>query len=201
MFTTREYTIVRRPEKLDWSGIPALQIDQLMHTDPLPISAQAQLCYDETALYVHLSAVEENIRAENFGLLDQVCDDSCLEFFFSPIAGDLRYFNIECNLNGCIFLGMGSSIHNLVRFIQEEPRILPRAQRTSEGWEVTYSIPYSFIRQFFPDFSPAPGYSMRANCYKCGDMTVQPHYLCWNPVPYQPCAFHNPSEFGIMHFA
>lgn len=197
----RQYTIVRRPQQLDWTHIPALQIDQLMKTDPLPIRAQAQLCYDENALYIRLSAVEQHIRAELTGKLDEICEDSCLEFFFSPMAGDLRYFNIECNPNGCLFLGMGSNVHNLVRFIPEEPCILPQAKRTADGWEVSYEIPYSFIRQFFPDFSPAPGYAMRANCYKCGDQTVQPHYLCWNPVPYQPCAFHNPEAFGIMYFA
>lgn len=197
----REYTIIRKPEELNWSNIPSLNIDQLLRTDPLPISAQAQICYDDEALYVRLSAVEQNIRAEHFGPLGEICEDSCLEFFFCPIAGDLRYFNLECNLNGAMYLGMGSNVHNLVRFVPEEPAIVPKPQLTTDGWEVTYSIPYTFIRQFFPAFSPAPGYSMRANCYKCGELTVQRHCLCWNLVPIRPCAFHNPEAFGIMHFA
>lgn len=197
----REYTIARRQPKLDWSNIPNLQIDQRMRTDPLPVSAQAQLCYDNAALYVRLSAVEENIRAEHMGPLGEICEDSCLEFFFCPIAGDDRYFNIEVNPNGAMFLGFGSNVHNLMRLIPEEPPIHPQTGRTTDGWDVSYAIPFTFIRQFFPDFAPAPGCAIRANCYKCGDLTVQPHYLCWNPVPAQPCAFHNPSAFGIMRFA
>lgn len=196
----KEYTIVRRSEEFDWNKIPAVQIDYLLETDPLPISAQAQVCYDDENLYVRLSAVETNIRAELFGLLDQICEDSCLEFFFCPIASDSRYFNIECNPNGCLFLGFGNNVQNLMRLIPENPPIQPVVKRTTDGWETVYTVPYTFIRQFFPDFSPAPGAQMRGNFYKCGDETVQPHYLCWNPVPMQNCAFHNPARFGILRF-
>ena len=197
----REYTITRCNGQPDWNIVPALQIDNWMKTEPLPISAQAQVCYDDSALYIRLSAVEENIRAELTGLLDEICEDSCLEFFFCPMAGDKRYFNIECNLNGCLFLGFGPNVDELMRLIPENPPIVPQTKRIEGGWETVYSIPYSFIRMFFPEFSPAPGYSTRANFYKCGNKTVQPHYLVWNPVPYQRCAFHNPDAFGIVHFA
>jgi hypothetical protein len=197
----REYTIIRCGDTPDWSKVPALQIDNLMKTEPLPISAQAQVCYNDNALHIRLSAVEEHIRAELTGLLDEICEDSCLEFFFCPMSGDKRYFNIECNPNGCLFLGFGPNVDELVRLIPENPSIVPQVTRTEDGWETVYSIPYSFIRMFFPEFSPAPGYSTRANFYKCGNKTVQPHYLVWNPVPPQRCAFHNPDAFGIVHFA
>jgi hypothetical protein len=144
--------------------------------------------------------VEEHIRAELTGLLDEICDDSCLEFFFCPMAGDKRYFNIECNLNGCLFLGFGPNVDELVRLIPEVPSIVPQAKRIEGGWETVYSIPYRFIRMFCPEFAPTSGYTTRANFYKCGNLTPQPHYLCWNPVPKQRCSFHNPDQFGIVHF-
>ncbi len=199
----RAYTIVRRPEDFSWDKIPSLPIDRHFNTDPgIPISAQAQLCYDDNALYVRLSAVESQIRREYTGLLDEICEDSCLEFFFSPVNGDRRYFNLECNPNGAMYFGFGSGINDLVRLIQEEPVVTPKGQRAADGWEVTYAIPHAFVRRFFPDYSPAPGGSIRANCFKCGDKTVQPHYLSWNPVvPLPRAAFHNPDCFGIMHFA
>ncbi len=196
----REYTVTRCSGQPDWSSVPALQIDNWHKTEPMPISAQAQVCYDDQALYVRLSAVEENIRAELTGKLDEICEDSCLEFFFCPMAGDTRYFNIECNPNGCLFLGFGPNVDELLRLIPENPSIVPCAKRIPGGWETVYSIPYTFIRVFFPEFSPAPGYSTRANFYKCGDKTIQPHYLTWNPVPARRCAFHNPDEFGVIHF-
>ena len=196
----KEYTIVKKPEKLDWCDIPALQIDWHYETEPCGISATAQLCYDEQALYVHLCAVEAHIRAEHRGPLGEICEDSCLEFFFSPIAGDLRYFNIECNPNGALYLGFASNVHNLQRLIPEEPCILPQPVRTQNGWEVSYQVPYTFIQQFFPDFSPAPGYAMRGNFFKCAELSLQPHFLCWCPVPSQPCAFHTPEYFGTITF-
>lgn len=197
----KEYTIIRRPAVLDWSAIPALAINHWQLTAPLPISAKAQLCYDDEALYVHLSAVEQDIRAEHMGPLGEICEDSCLEFFFSPIAGDLRYINIECNLNGAMFVGFGTGMDALVRLVEETPYLKPQPRRTNDGWEVTYAIPYTFIRLFFPAFSPAPGGTMRANCYKCGEFTVHPHYLTWNPIPEDPFTFHCPAHFGIMRFA
>ena len=196
----KEYTITRCNGLPDWNTVPAAQMDYLLNTAPLPISAQAQVCYDDTALYVRLSAVEEHIRAELTGLLDEICEDSCLEFFFSPMAGDKRYFNIECNPNGALFLGFGPNVDELVRLIPEVPSIVPQTKRTDDGWETVYSIPYRFIRMFCPEFAPVSGYTTRANFYKCGDKTPQPHYLCWNPVPKQRCSFHNPDQFGIVHF-
>ena len=153
----KEYTITRCNGQPDWSTVPAVQMDYLLNTDPLPISAQAQVCYDDTALYIRLSAVEEHIRAELTGLLDEICDDSCLEFFFCPMAGDKRYFNIECNLNGCLFLGFGPNVDELVRLIPEVPSIVPQARRIEGGWETVYTIPYRFIRMFCPEFAPTSG--------------------------------------------
>ena len=128
----KEYTIVRRPEKLDWSQIPALQINELHNTPPVDITAEARLCYDDEAIYVHLQAVEKNISAQYTGLLDEVSDDSCLEFFFCPMEGDSRYFNIESNPNGAMFLGFGPSVQELCRLIQEEPVIVPKAEYTED---------------------------------------------------------------------
>lgn len=198
----REYTIIRRPQQLDWEQIPALHIDTWQLTEPLPISAKAQICYDDQALYVHLSTVEQDIRAEHMGPLGEICEDSCLEFFFSPMAGDLRYFNLECNLNGAMFMGFGSDMNCLSRLVEETPFIRPNPRRTEDGWEVTYEVPYTFIRLFFPGFDPKPGYSMRGNFYKCGEFTVKPHYLTWNKVPEDGVfTFHCPEHFGILHFA
>ena len=198
----REYTVTRCNGQPDWSTIPALQIDNWFRIEPMPVAAQGQVAYDDNALYVRLSAVEENIRAELTGKLDEISEDSCLEFFFCPMPGDKRYFNIECNLNGCLYLGFGPNVDELVRLIPEVPSIVPIAQRIEDGWETVYSIPYSFIRMFFPSFFPVSGCSMRANFYKCAGKKVPPHYITWNPVPQLPKAsFHNPDAFGVLHFA
>ncbi len=195
-----EYTITRIYEKPDWSKIPALSINNQHWCQPVDITAEARLCYDEKALYVLLSAKEEHIRAENSGPLAPVYEDSCLEFFFSPMPGDLRYFNIEVNPNGSYYLGFGTNRHNTIRFIPKNPPIVPKPSRTQGGWQVEYSIPWEFVWRFFPEFSPESGKTIRANCYKCGDCTVVPHYITWNPIVIAKEDFHCPDEFGLMIF-
>lgn len=197
----KEYTITRCQGAPDWSNIPAVQINELHQTPEVDIRAWAQVCYDDTALHVRLEAEEKNVLATYTGLLDPVCEDSCLEFFLSPIAGDKRYFNIEVNPNGAIYLGFGSGIADLVRLIaQESPIIEPVVTRTEKGWNVTYSIPFQFIKLFFPNFEAKKGAVMRGNFYKCGEETDPMHFMCWCPVVPQRCAFHNPDRFGTLYF-
>ncbi len=196
----REYIITKKQEPFDWSSVPKLSIDHLLWSDPVAITAEGAMCYDDTGLYVRLWAAEQNIRAENTGKLDAPCEDSCLEFFFSPIPGDNRYFNIELNPNGCLYLGFGSNRYNLMRLISRGDLLNAEPSRIPGGWMVTYKIPWSFVRQFFPDFEPVSGNTMRGNCYKCGDLTVQPHYLSWNPITLENPEFHCPDHFGLLRF-
>lgn len=198
----RNHVISRKPEVLDWSQLPVLPIDNLCWTPGIDISAQAQICYDADALYVRLAAKEAVIRAEHTGPVGMPCEDSCLEFFFSPIPGDNRYLNIEFNPNGCFYLGIGSCIQDLVRLLpdsgnpfQAEPR------RIDGGWEIVYQVPTAFVRRFFPDYAPVSGGTIRANFYKCGDLTPQEHYLSWNPMTCDTPAFHRPCDFGLLTFA
>ena len=195
----KEYTITRCSGNPNWDRIPSLQMQEFLFPSQSDVTASAQLCYDDGSLYVRLRATEQNIRAVHTGLLDEICEDSCLEFFISPMA-DGRYFNIEVNPNGAVYLGFGSGLHNLQRLVGEMPAITPKAESTPSGWQVTYAIPFSFIRLFFPDFSPVPGKAIRANCFKCGDLTPVPHWLTWTKIPEEIATFHCPQHFGTMYF-
>ncbi len=200
----RTYTIAKKSAPVSWDSVEILPIDLVQLNSAAPIQAQGQICYDDNALYIRLAAVEEHIRAEVTDPLGEVCEDSCLEFFFSPIWGDTRYFNIEYNPNTCVYLGFGNNVDGnieLYRLIRKKNIFNPVVNRTDDGWNIEYSIPFSFIRQFFPTFDPKPGYKMRANCYKCGDKTVQPHYFAWNPLDADVQTFHTPQCFGTMIFA
>lgn len=194
----KEYTIVRRA---DWAQVPVLKMENCLRPSPADVTAQAQLCYDDTALYVRLQAKEQNIRKEHTDPLAEICEDSCLEFFLCPMEGDDRYFNLEFNPNGNVYLGFGANLPTLHRLIPETQFIFPQVTFTNDGWAIEYAIPHEFVRIFFPGYSPAPGKTVRANCYKCGDLTEIPHWLCWNPVPEELHTFHCPDHFGLMHFA
>ena len=122
-----------------------------------------------------------------------------MEFFFAP-EGDDRYLNVELNPNGCSFIGIGTGRGDRVRItLEQEAEVLQtQTARTPDGWELTYRLPLTFLRVLYPALSLTPGTVLRANCYKCGDLTPEPHYLSWNPVTSAKPDFHRPCDFGRM---
>ena len=206
MSDMKTYTITKVSGTPDWSTIPALEMNESYRKtlDEIPVRAWTQMAYNEEALLIRQWAVEPNIRRELTGMLDEVCEDSCLEVFLCPMEEDERYLNVEYNINLSRFLGFGTKIADLVRLIPEDnnDEFCPKAVETADGWELTYKIPYAFIRRFFPDFAPETGKAMRVNCSKCGNFTEIPHWLTWNRLPCTPTSFtfHLPSKFGRMIF-
>lgn len=198
----KTYTITRVNGTPDWSAIPTLSIDTVYKTGTTPVKAWAQIAYDDEQLFVRLHALEEHIRTEESGPLARTWEDSCLEFFFSPVEGDPRYVNVETTCNGSFLMGVGFSRYDLLRLIpwgdnasfQTKPALL------DGGWEVSYSLPYKFLQVVFPTFSPKSGDILRANCYKCGDKTVTPHWMSWAPITCEKLNFHTPEFFGTMVF-
>ena len=183
----------------DWSTVPQLQADRVLWKPDCGVRAFGQFCHDSECLFVHLRAIEANIRAEYTAPLSPVCRDSCLEFFFLPENED-RYFNFEINPNGCLWIGFGHSrADSTVLYRSDMEQFFDiRTAATPDGWEVYYRIPLSFLRLFVPGFAFAG--ALRVNVYKCGDLTEHEHYLSWNPVTSDTPDFHRPADFGLMTF-
>ena len=196
--TENAYVITRvNGSQFDWETIPKLTLDNILWEPDCGIRADAQLASDGEHLYVHLSAAETNIRAEYTEPLSPVGQDSCLEFFFMPADGD-RYFNFEMNPNGCLYIGCGHNRNDHITLYRGDMTdyFQIRTNRTADGWEVFYQIPAEFIRVFYPDFQFTG--ALRANFYKCGDKTVQKHYLSWHPVLSEKPDYHRPQDFGTL---
>ena len=199
----KSYIIFRAETTPNWSSIPYLEINNERRANPNGITARAQICYSDDALLVHLETKERDYITNEAGPLASPCRDSCLEFFFCPCEGDGRYFNIEFNSNGCFYLGIGSGINDLVRLILEGEKAEMfdhRIEKYEDGWEIFYRVPYEFIRRFFPTFEVYSGKKTIANCYKCADESVPPHYLTWSWLDGEPLRFHNTKCFGQMIF-
>ena len=195
----KPYTIRVVTGEPDWTAVPQLEVSNILWTPDWGIRAFGQFCHDAEYLYVHLCAVERDIRAEYTAPLSPVCQDSCLEFFFMP-EGEDRYLNFEVNPNGCLLAGFGRGRADRIFLHRGDLRELfgIRTARTPDGWEVFYRIPLSFLRLFWPGFAFAG--ALRANVYKCGDLTAREHYLAWNPVNSRTPDFHRPQDFGRMIF-
>lgn len=106
-------------------------------------------------------------------------------------------------MNGAIFLGFGHGRADSIRLIPEDHKKLfnIRTNKTADGWEIFYEIPLEFLHVFYPDYDFKSGRVIRANCFKCGDLTVQPHYMMWNETTSETPDFHRPQDFGRMIFA
>ena len=196
----RQYTIKKVSDAIDWTQIPALDVDNYLWCEKLDIKMKSQICYSEKGLHVHLRAWEKDIRAELTEPMSMVCEDSCMEFFFRPMEGDLRYFNLEINPNGQMYIGFGHNMGDLIRLaLQDEQGTLQKKWNyTEDGWEVFYTFPVEVIRVFFPGYTLKSGMKIYANSYKCGDETVKPHFIAWNPVALPAPSFHEPEYFGLM---
>lgn len=194
----RQYIIRRISGQPNWSHIPVMPIDTLRGENLDNVTAQAQLCWDDFGIHVHLSCQEKNIRKELTEKFDPIWEDSCLEFFLRPTE-DLHYFNFEFNANCALFLGYCKGKPNIIRLIVPDHMALlsPVASLTQDGWEITYTIPFAFIQNFFHDFQPRSGLQFHGNCYKCGDNTVHPHLLAWNTIP-EGHSFHSSEDFGRL---
>lgn len=194
----KTYEAVYITEKPDWANIPAAAIDSHLWSDVRTIVPSAQLAWDENHLYIRLKAQEPHILRRYTGNTDPVYEDSCLEFFFSPGQVGDRYFNFEANPNGALFVGYGRPGGNRCRLLREDFRTLLSVApfEIPGGWGLELTIPLSFIQIYAPDFSLEKGIKFRANFYKCGDETLEPHYIAWNPVEASKPCFHLPEFFG-----
>jgi len=196
-----EYRVAYAAGQPDWGSIAKAELGcALWKPRPEGMKARAQLCYDENALKVRLCAEERQILARSEGLTDFVHIDSALEFFFSPMPGDGRYFNFEFNPKGTIFLGFGYGRDTNIR------QVIPDYKKRFEvkpfsfggGWGVEFAVPVSFMRIYFPSCALAKGGVIKGNFYKCGEDTVTPHYLAWSPVDCDHPEFHLSRCFGDL---
>lgn len=196
----RTYTLKKITGAPDWSKIEVMPIDNLLWTDSIDVTAQAQLCWDEEAIYLRMEAVEPHIRQVETGPLDEICNDSCLEFFVQPTEKPI-YLNFEINPLCNYLIGHGDgSVHDRlrIRVPDFETRMAPKVEFTEKGWVLTYKVPFAFLQLFFPQFKAGVGVKMRANLFKCGDETVKDHYLAWSPVVSEEPMFHIPEYFGQL---
>jgi hypothetical protein len=144
---------------------------------------------------------------------DDVFRDSCVEFFFCPDPfKDKRYFNFEMNAIGTLLLGLGVDRQSRTRLKGEPPEQfniktslnkknidLPVKEFwTVEYWTVEYTIPFEFIKKYFPKLEFKSKQKMTGNFYKCGDETKFPHYGSWNPIKTPQPDFHRPEFFGEL---
>ncbi len=160
---------------------------------PIPYATEAAMVHSEAGITVLLSTTEWPIRVTEMENGGRVCVDSCLEFFFTPNEREQKYINLEINPAGTLHfnIGEGRGSRSKVNFADKGVRVRTLICH-SEGWKAMIFVPYSLIDALYGKHESV----FRANFYKCGDLTVKPHYATWNPVLTETPDYHRPEYFG-----
>lgn len=160
---------------------------------PIPYETKAAMVHSDAGITVLLSSTEWPLRITQMAHDTRVCEDSCLEFFFTPNTAEQKYINFEMNPAGAVHSHIGEGRGKREAFdivgtgVRIYTQILPL-----EGWRAFLFVPYSLIDKLYDKRENV----FKANFYKCGDSTVKPHYATWNPVGTEKPDYHQPAYFG-----
>ena len=196
----KRYIVPHFEKDIDWRRVDELHIDQYQFAPQRAVKATAKVCWTAHALHVHMTAKEPEILAQYHGDCDPVYEDSCLEMFVCPCAGDDRYFNLECNPNGSMYFGFGYGRDDRMRLHPADIRALLAVKTNvkEDEWMADFALSRDTIALFFPDFHFKSGARMRANFYKCGNRITPPHELMWSPITNGKQDFHQSEFFGEL---
>lgn len=198
-----------------WGNVPALDINQFhRESKSRHPKVQAKLQYDATHVYVHFSVQDQHVQSFYTNYQDNVCRDSCVEFFFKP-REDKAYFNFEINCAGTMLVyymanhnrGWGGGFAKYVplpwsqgkqvRIYHNMPRTTPTAIHEPITWQIEAAIPFSILTPYVGEISTMPGSHWSANLYKCGGHRGYEHYASWSPQAPE-LNFHRPDYFGDL---
>lgn len=154
----------------------------------------------DTGFTMHITVPEANPRREITENHQSVCLDSCVEWFvnFMPEKCE-RYFNFELNALGTINVAFkkGRQDAQALRLSHEDIESLEiRPVIHEKYWEISYTVPFSLIKKYIPDYVFEKGMKIRANFYKIGRQTEYVHFGMWKPIPIEKHDFHTPEYFG-----
>ena len=172
---------------------------------------RVKLLYDNNAVYGMFQVDDRYVRATRLNDQEQVCNDSCVEFFIHP-AGSKGYFSLEMN---CIGTLLSYFIRNARRTASafEDYSVLPpedlalikRYPSLSAPVEpeitepVRWTLGFEISMELFTRWgctAPQSGDVWRGMFYKCGDETSHPHWL--SCAIYPTLNFHQPDYFGEL---
>jgi len=148
-------------------------------------------------LHLCFNVKEKCIRAEIKKINGPVHTDSCVEFFISPFS-DGNYYNFEFNCIGVAHVEYGSNRENRINLPEEVVKKIKTSSTlgnktfpSKEGnfsWSLDITIPSECF--IYDEIKSFKNLNSCANFFKCGDKTIEPHYLSWKPVKTPSPDFH-----------
>lgn len=204
-----EVKIFEKGEAYMWNTVPSAELSHIGWYTTYTPEAWAKCIFEkETGLHVKLFCREKNPLARFTKFFDPVYKDSCLEFF-SSYDGE-NYMNIELNSNGAMLCALGNGRNdrtpiNEIIGLYNEASAFPIVTGTEENgdvWFAELTIPVQAMTKIYRISGDEikPGFTLKANFYKCGDETESEHYMMWSPVLTENPDYHRPEYFGTLIF-
>jgi hypothetical protein len=174
-----------------------------------------RLLHDGTHLHGLYHVRDQCILCTHMEYQSDVYMDSCVEAFIQP-KPDKGYCNFEMNCCGVLLTYyIEDPTPKGDRFVKytvipweagREVKVYapfqgPIAEEITDpvAWELRFSIPFSFFERFVGPLGDISGQTWRANFQKCAFGCSHPHGASWADLGGID-DFHQPSQFGIIHF-
>ena len=160
-----------------------------------PPATEARVLCARQGIFVRMHSDETDQRMLCTEHNSLVCEDSCMEFFFTPDSEQKRYMNFEINPRGTVHLAIGTGRGDRT-LISPEDFSLFRIECAADGkgWTIGFFLPFDYLRAHFGTLTD----TWRCNFYKCGDKTASPHFGAWREVKTENPDFHRSEYFGTM---
>ena len=168
---------------------------------------EAKMLYDAANVYVIFRVHDKFVKSTVTSYNGHVSGDSCVEFFFSPNSAEpTHYFNLEINAGGTPliffitnpwknFVKLPDELISKIEIAHSLPAVIDPEIEEEITWTIECRIPLEILKQFTDVTIPRPGVIWRANFYKTGSDTSNPHYYTWSPLSYPAPNFHLPAYF------
>lgn len=197
-------TVFDKIKMLHEAGAEAF-IDQVNWKEDFPktLPVIVRVAHDGEMLYLFYTVTGEAVRAVNTEDFGSVWEDSCVEFFMQR-EGESGYRNFECNVLGVLLSRTHETREKGVPQTENMPSIFRhgtichryKGDKEVSDWSMYLEIPKKALG--FGTHESLSGQKIRANFYKCGDETPEPHFLSWNPIDLPKPNFHVPQFFGLL---
>lgn len=211
--TKEKIVIDGKWDKPAWKKVKPVKIENRMGDEPRfrPVT-EAKMLYDANNVYVIFRVQDKFVKSIVTKYNGHVSGDACVEFFFSPNSAEPEhYFNLEVNAGGTplIFFitkpwsgvtKLSDTLISQIEIAHSLPAVVNPEITEEVTWTIEYRIPLAMLKQFTNVTMPKAGVTWRANFYKTGSDTSNPHYYTWSPVSNPKPNFHLPAYFGTLTF-
>jgi hypothetical protein len=133
---------------------------------------------------------------------EAVCEDSCVEIFFSMFDRSGRYANFEFNSKGVCYAARGKDRQNRIELSKDEYMSITRkpSKVSTEGsflrWTLSVQIPRELLGLEKNDLRSC---QIEGNIYKCADLAEEPHWISAFPIDTTEPDFHRPDFFKDLN--